>query len=199
MEDFVDSFIEALGLDRSYSMLVINPKWSPSLPSYSYRIGFSEAELRLLHEQVRAALYGSALSRRWKAARQSSRRGYTLRCCHIAFLNSLCQRACPQAATPVTGPYAGRTSTPEPCRQAPSRHDKCGACYTVYTLCWVAVQVNLPELQPGGANHLGAEPEPPQYGGTAFNTWPFSISKLTVSCRRYRKAGLWICGLSGLY
>lgn len=52
MEEFVDSFISALGLDRSYTLLVINPKWSPSLPSYTYRIGFSEAELRLLHEQV---------------------------------------------------------------------------------------------------------------------------------------------------
>jgi hypothetical protein len=53
MEEFVDSFIGALGLDRSYTLLVINPKWSPSLPSYTYRIGFSEPELRLLHEQVR--------------------------------------------------------------------------------------------------------------------------------------------------
>lgn len=59
MEGFVDSFIGALGLDRSYTMLVVNPKWSPSLPSYTYRIGFSEPELRLLHEQVRCghALY----------------------------------------------------------------------------------------------------------------------------------------------
>jgi hypothetical protein len=53
MEEFVDSFIGALGLERSYTLLVINPKWSPSLPSYTYRIGFSEPELRLLHEQVR--------------------------------------------------------------------------------------------------------------------------------------------------
>jgi hypothetical protein len=48
----VDSFIGALGLDRSYTLLVVNPKWSPSLPSYTYRIGFSEPELRLLHGQV---------------------------------------------------------------------------------------------------------------------------------------------------
>jgi hypothetical protein len=52
MEGFVDSFIGALELERSYTMLVVNPKWSPSLPSYTYRIGFSEPELRLLHEQV---------------------------------------------------------------------------------------------------------------------------------------------------
>jgi hypothetical protein len=52
MEAFIDSFIGALGLERAYNLLVINPKWSPSLPSYTYRIGFSEAELRLLHGQV---------------------------------------------------------------------------------------------------------------------------------------------------
>lgn len=52
MEAFVDSFILGMGLERSYTLLVINPKWSPSLPSYTYRIGFSEPELRLLHEQV---------------------------------------------------------------------------------------------------------------------------------------------------
>lgn len=48
----MDSFVGALGLERSYTMLVVNPKWSPSLPSYTYRIGFSEPELRLLHAQV---------------------------------------------------------------------------------------------------------------------------------------------------
>lgn len=53
MEAFVDSFIGALGLEKSYSLLVLNPKWSPSLPSYNYRIGFSEAEVRLLNAQVR--------------------------------------------------------------------------------------------------------------------------------------------------
>lgn len=52
MEGFIDSFVDAIGLARSYTLLVLNPKWSPSLPSYTYRIGFSEAELRLLHEQV---------------------------------------------------------------------------------------------------------------------------------------------------
>jgi hypothetical protein len=52
MEALVDSFIGALGLEKSYTMLVLNPRWSPSLPSYNYRIGFSEAEIRLLNEQV---------------------------------------------------------------------------------------------------------------------------------------------------
>lgn len=33
-------------------MLVLNPKWSPSLPSYAYRVGFSEYELKLLQQQV---------------------------------------------------------------------------------------------------------------------------------------------------
>lgn len=51
-EPFVDSFIAALGLDKSYTLLVLNPKWSASLPSYGYRIGFSEHELRLLNENV---------------------------------------------------------------------------------------------------------------------------------------------------
>lgn len=52
MEALVDSFVGALGLEKSYTLVVINPKWSPSLPSYNYRIGFSEAEIRLLNEQV---------------------------------------------------------------------------------------------------------------------------------------------------
>lgn len=51
-EPFVDSFIHALGLDKSYTLLVLNPKWSASLPSYGYRAGFSEHELRLLNENV---------------------------------------------------------------------------------------------------------------------------------------------------
>lgn len=50
---------------------------------------------------------------------------------------------------------------------------------------WLLLQVNLPELQPGGAKHLGFEPDPPQYGGSGYNAWPFSISKFKVSCRRY--------------
>ena len=49
----MDSFIGALGLEKSYTMLVLNPRWSPSLPSYNYRIGLREAEIRLLNEQVR--------------------------------------------------------------------------------------------------------------------------------------------------
>jgi hypothetical protein len=52
LEPFVDSFIGALGLNRAYTMLVLNPKWSASLPAYGYRIGFSEYELRLLNDNV---------------------------------------------------------------------------------------------------------------------------------------------------
>lgn len=44
------------------------------------------------------------------------------------------------------------------------------------------LQVNLPELQPGGASHLGHEPEPPMYGGGGFNAWPWAIKKFQVSC-----------------
>lgn len=55
LEPFIDSFIGALGLNRAYTMLVLNPKWSASLPAYGYRIGFSEYELRLLNENVSSA------------------------------------------------------------------------------------------------------------------------------------------------
>lgn len=43
------------------------------------------------------------------------------------------------------------------------------------------LQVNLPELQPGGATHLGHEPEPPIYGGGGYNAWPWAIKKFQVS------------------
>lgn len=49
----MDGFVAALGLDGGYTLLVLNPKWSPSLPSYGYRLGFSEQELALLHSMVR--------------------------------------------------------------------------------------------------------------------------------------------------
>lgn len=64
LEPFVDSFIGSLGLEKGYTMLVLNPKWSASLPSYGYRIGFSEFELRVLNQNVSEAepqqYYGSA-------------------------------------------------------------------------------------------------------------------------------------------
>jgi hypothetical protein len=52
MEQFIDGFLASLGLENSYTLLVMNPKWSVSLPPYSYRVGFSEQEMRLLAEQV---------------------------------------------------------------------------------------------------------------------------------------------------
>jgi hypothetical protein len=52
MEGFMNSFINHLGLEHGYTMLVMNPRWSPSLPSYTYRIGFSESELTLLNQMV---------------------------------------------------------------------------------------------------------------------------------------------------
>eukprot|EP00879_Flechtneria_rotunda_P012231 GHRR01012773.1.p1 GENE.GHRR01012773.1~~GHRR01012773.1.p1 ORF type:complete len:1051 (+),score=372.66 GHRR01012773.1:153-3305(+) len=52
LEPFIDSFITALGLDRGYTVLVVNPKWSASLPSYAYRLGFSDYELQLLNQQA---------------------------------------------------------------------------------------------------------------------------------------------------
>eukprot|EP00879_Flechtneria_rotunda_P026397 GHRR01028144.1.p1 GENE.GHRR01028144.1~~GHRR01028144.1.p1 ORF type:complete len:283 (+),score=46.69 GHRR01028144.1:1122-1970(+) len=57
LEPFIDSFITALGLDRGYTVLVVNPKWSASLPSYAYRLGFSDYELQLLNQQVRNIRY----------------------------------------------------------------------------------------------------------------------------------------------
>lgn len=48
MEAFIDSFISYLRLGSGYTIMVLNPKWSPSLPAYAYRIGFSERELELL-------------------------------------------------------------------------------------------------------------------------------------------------------
>lgn len=37
MEAFIDHFITNLGLDTAYTMLVINPTWTPSEPIYGYR------------------------------------------------------------------------------------------------------------------------------------------------------------------
>ena len=42
MEHFVDVFLGFLGLSSSYSILVINPTWSPTEPRYGYRKGISQ-------------------------------------------------------------------------------------------------------------------------------------------------------------
>jgi hypothetical protein len=41
-------------------MLVLNPKWSASLPAYGYRIGFSKHELRLLNDNMSCRLWSLA-------------------------------------------------------------------------------------------------------------------------------------------
>ncbi|KIY95904.1 hypothetical protein MNEG_12058 [Monoraphidium neglectum] len=51
-EPFIDSFVEGLGLDRGYTMIVVNPKWSSSLASYGFRAGYSVDEMMMLQEQV---------------------------------------------------------------------------------------------------------------------------------------------------
>lgn len=48
----MDGFLASLGLSDGYTMLVMNPKWSASLPSYSYRVGFSEEEVKVLVEEA---------------------------------------------------------------------------------------------------------------------------------------------------
>ena len=52
MESFVDGFLNSLGLQTSYTLVVLNPKWSASMPAYGYRMGFSELEVTLLAKQL---------------------------------------------------------------------------------------------------------------------------------------------------
>ena len=62
MEAFVDNFIMAIGLDSQYTVLVINPTWSPDEPVYGYRKGVSQAEIDFLStagiEQLRKVMVG---------------------------------------------------------------------------------------------------------------------------------------------
>eukprot|EP00798_Chlamydomonas_sp_ICE-L_P024546 gene24546-10156_t len=44
MEAFVDNFVASIGLDSSYTILVLNPTWVPSEPVYGYRQGVSSQE-----------------------------------------------------------------------------------------------------------------------------------------------------------
>ena len=37
MEAFINHFVENLGLDAAYTMIVINPTWTPNEPFYGYR------------------------------------------------------------------------------------------------------------------------------------------------------------------
>ena len=52
MEPFIDSFVEGLGLDHGYTMIVVNPKWSANLASYGFRAGFSIDEMTMLQSQA---------------------------------------------------------------------------------------------------------------------------------------------------
>jgi hypothetical protein len=52
MESFMDGFLNSLGLQNTYSLVVLNPKWSASMPAYGYRMGFSELEVKLLAQQL---------------------------------------------------------------------------------------------------------------------------------------------------
>lgn len=77
MEPFVDSFVEGLGLDRGYTMIVVNPKWSANLASYGFRAGYSVDEMALLQSQVGGAAGAAATAvgdsaPSWSAARLHS-------------------------------------------------------------------------------------------------------------------------------
>ena len=48
MEAFISHFVTSLGLDRKYTILVLNPTWSTTQPSYGYRQGLSAPELKFL-------------------------------------------------------------------------------------------------------------------------------------------------------
>jgi hypothetical protein len=57
LEAFIDSFISALGLDRGYTLVAVNPKASDQLAAYGFRAGFSAAEV----EHIRELVGGGAL------------------------------------------------------------------------------------------------------------------------------------------
>lgn len=52
MEAFIDHFIASLGLGGQYSLLVVNPKWTPSRPKYGYRAGFSQWEITVMQQHT---------------------------------------------------------------------------------------------------------------------------------------------------
>mmetsp|Transcript_38308 Transcript_38308/g.85303 ORF Transcript_38308/g.85303 Transcript_38308/m.85303 type:complete len:1048 (+) Transcript_38308:131-3274(+) len=45
MEALIDNFVQFMGLDRSYTIVVLNPAWSPAEPAYGYRQGLSQGEI----------------------------------------------------------------------------------------------------------------------------------------------------------
>ncbi|EFJ49585.1 hypothetical protein VOLCADRAFT_89945 [Volvox carteri f. nagariensis] len=46
MEVLVDHFVTALGLENSYSLVVLNPNWHADEPVYGYRLGISSQEMQ---------------------------------------------------------------------------------------------------------------------------------------------------------
>ncbi len=47
-ESFVTHFITTLGINRQYSMVVLNPSWSITEQPYGYRQGMSAKEIELI-------------------------------------------------------------------------------------------------------------------------------------------------------
>lgn len=78
MEAFVDHFVSGLGLEGSYSMIVINPTWHVDEPVYGYRMGVSAEELQVLKGQadrLRTVMVGHG-PRKGRTARAGSATGW---------------------------------------------------------------------------------------------------------------------------
>ncbi len=72
----MDHFMTALGLDMSYSLVVLNPTWHVDEPVYGYRLGISSAELQAIKgstPRLRRVMVGGAA--RTPAGRDSEGRG----------------------------------------------------------------------------------------------------------------------------
>lgn len=154
LEPFVDSFIRALGLNRAYTMLVLNPKWSASLPAYGYRIGFSEYELRMMNENVSGHLASCA---------ESFPRYQLAAAVHAASSSTLSCFCCSHGTAAVSS-YTVVTPAAAPCMHvldsfADHMHklhlSTKAATVTALTplgcKCLSTVQAATPELHPGTA------------------------------------------------
>jgi hypothetical protein len=51
LEPFIDSFVEGLGLDQGYTMVVVNGHPAETT-GYAFRAGFSADEVQILQEEV---------------------------------------------------------------------------------------------------------------------------------------------------
>lgn len=57
----MDHFVTALGLDSSYSLVVLNPTWHVDEPVYGYRLGISSEEMQALrgnNDRLRRVMVG---------------------------------------------------------------------------------------------------------------------------------------------